>query len=79
MVKIRGIKVDVKTKKKEIVEEEIPDHEYQKRLKEAERIRKEEEKRMLIEQKKRELLERQAIHELIKEGKLKPQDVNLNP
>jgi len=70
-MKLRGLQVDVKKKEIKEVFEEISDEEYQKRLEEAKKIEKERKVRELIEVKKREILERQAIQELIKEGKLK--------
>ena len=70
-MKLKGLRVDVKTGKIEEVFEEIPDEEYQKRLEEAKRFEEEERIREMIERKKQEILERLAIEELIKEGKLK--------
>jgi len=69
-MKIKGLRVDVRTGKIEEVFEEIPDSEYQKRLEEAKKEEQELRIRELIERKKQEILERWAIEELIKEGKL---------
>ena len=70
-MKIKGLRVDVKTGKIEEVFEEISDEEYQKRLEEAKKAEEEMRIREMIEAKKREILERLAREELIKEGKLK--------
>ena len=69
-MKIKGLRVDVKTGKIEEVFEEISDEEYQKRLEEAKKAEKEMRVREMIERKKQEILERLAREELIKEGKL---------
>jgi len=76
-MKLRGLQVDVKTKEIKEVFEEISDEEYQKRLEEAKKAEEEMRIREMIEAKKREILERQAIQELIKEGKLK-EDIKIN-
>jgi len=70
-MKIKGLRVDVKTGKVEEVYEEISDEEYQKRLEEAKKAEEEMRIRELIERKKQEILERLAKQELIKEGKIK--------
>lgn len=70
MVKIRGIRVDVKTGKKEVVEEEIPDEEYQKRLQEAEKARQQEERERLINEEMQKILREQAIGRLKQKGLL---------
>ena len=69
-MKIKGLRVDVRTGKIEEVFEEIPDEEYQKRLEEAKRLEEEERIREMIERKKQQILERLAREELIREGKL---------
>ena len=69
-MKIKGLRVDVKTGKVEEVYEEISDEEYQKRLEEAKKTEEEMRIREMIETKKREILEKLAIEELKKEGKL---------
>jgi len=70
-MKIKGLRVDVKTGRVEEVFEEISDEEYQKRLEEAKKAEEEMRIREMIEAKKREILERLAKEELIKEGKIK--------
>jgi len=69
-MKIKGLRVDVRTGKIEEVFEEIPDEEYQRRLEEVKKAEEEMRIREMIEAKKREILERLAKEELIKEGKL---------
>jgi len=69
-MKIKGLRVDVRTGKVEEVFEEISDEEYQKRLEEAKKAEEEMKIRELIEAKKREILERLAKEELTKEGKI---------
>jgi len=69
-MKIKGLQLNIKTGKIKEVIEEIPDEEYQKRLKETEKTEKEIKKREMIERKKQEILERLAKEELKKEGKL---------
>lgn len=69
-IKIKGLEVNAKTGEVKEVFEEISKEEYQKRLEETKKAEEERKRRELIEKKKREILERQAIQELIKEGKL---------
>ena len=69
-MKLKGLKVDIKTGKVEEVFEEISDEEYQKRLEEAKKAEEERKIREMIEKKKQEILERMAIDELTQEGKL---------
>ncbi|RLF77219.1 hypothetical protein DRN39_04595 [Thermococci archaeon] len=69
-MKIKGLRVDVKTGRVEEVFEEISDEEYQKRLEEAKKAEEEMRIREMIERKKQEILERLAREELIKEGRL---------
>ena len=69
-MKIKGLRVDVRTGKIEEVFEEISDEEYQKRLEEAKKAEEEMRIREMIERKKQEILERLAREELIKEGRL---------
>jgi len=70
-MKLKGLKVDIKTGEVEEVFEEISDEEYQKRLEEAKKAEEERKMRELIEAKKKEILEKLAKEELIKEGKIK--------
>jgi len=70
-MKIKGLRVDVRTGKVEEVFEEISDEEYKRRLEEAKKAEEERKMRELIEAKKKEILERLAKEELIKEGKIK--------
>ena len=70
-MKIKGLRVDVRTGKIEEVFEEISDEEYQKRLEEAEKEEEKRKMREMIDAKKKEILERLAKQELIKEGKIK--------
>jgi len=77
-MKLKGLRVDVKTGKIEEVFEEISDEEYQKRLEEAQRQIEQQRIKELIEKKKQEILERQATEELIKEGKIDVTYLNKN-
>jgi len=70
-MRLKGLRVDIKTGKIEEVFEEIPDEEYKKRLEEAKKEEEEIRIREIIEKKKQEILEKMARQELIKEGKLK--------
>ena len=67
-MKIRGIKVDCKTGKQEIVEEEISDAEYQKRQQAAKEAREREEQERLIQQEAQKILREQAIASLKAKG-----------
>jgi len=75
-MKIKGIQVNVKTGEIKEVFEEIPDEEYQKRLEEAKKIEGQERIRELIERKKQEILKKQAIEELLKEGKITQEEIS---
>lgn len=69
-MKLKGIRADCKTGKQEIVEEEIPDEVYQKRLQEAEKARQQEEKERKIRAEMDNILRNQAIANLEAKGEL---------
>ena len=59
-MKLKGIRVDCKTGKQEIVEEEIPDEVYQKKQQEAEKARQQEERERKIKAEMSNILREQA-------------------
>ena len=74
-MRIKGLRVDVRSGKVEEVFEEIDDAVYQQRLEEMRRLEEERKREELIRLKKEEILRRQAVEELIKEGKLKEENL----
>jgi len=74
-MKLKGIQVNVRNGQIKEVCEEIPDEEYQKRQQFINKLAKQEQIRNLISQKMNELLKQMAIEELVKEGKIKPEDL----
>jgi len=74
-MKLKGIQADVRDGQIREVYEEISDEEYQKRQQFIDKLAKQEQIKNLISQKMNELLKQMAIEELIKEGKIKPEDL----